>query len=155
MKHLIFTFFILTVFVGTKSYAQNDKEDKIKSLKIGFITQKLDLTSKEAQGFWPIYNVHQDKIRSLHSESRKLKMNIRKNGGFESISNKEAETLLNTSMEIETKIHKEEIRMYKNLKSILPAKKILKLHRAEKDFNRKILEQLKKRRGNFTGRDRN
>ena len=36
--------------------------------------------------------------------------------------------------------------MFSDLKGVLYAKKLLKLYRAEKDFNRKILEQYKKRR---------
>lgn len=152
MKHLLFTFFILTLFVSTKTNAQENKQDKIKALKIGFITQKLELTSKEAQNFWPVYNEHQDKMHGLRLENKKLRMSIRKNGGIEKMTNAKAETTLNQFVTIETAIKDEEIKMYENMKSILPAKKILKLYRAEQDFNRKILEQLKNRRESLRGR---
>ncbi|MCF6279124.1 MAG: sensor of ECF-type sigma factor [Flavobacteriaceae bacterium] len=153
MKHLLLSVFLLTLFISTKTYAQNDKQDKIKSLKIGFITQKLELTSKEAQSFWPVYNEHQDKIHGLRIENRKLRMCIRKNGGIDKMTNTRAETILNQLITIETTIKDEEIKMYESLKSILPAKKILKLYSAEQDFNRKILEQLKNRRENFRNRN--
>ena len=148
MKHLLLSLFMLTLLVNTKTYAQDDKQDRIKSLKIGFITQKLELTSKEAQNFWPVYNEHQDKIRGHHTENRKLRKSIRKNGGIDTMTNAEAEKTLNQFVAIEKNLKDAEMAMYKSMKSILPAKKILKLHSAEQDFNRKILEEMRKRRGN-------
>jgi len=155
MKHLLLSVFMLTLFVSTKTYAQENKHDKIKALKIGFITQKLDLTSKEAQSFWPVYNEHQEKIRGLHAKNRKLRMSIRKNGGIDAMNDTEAENKLNQFVEIQTNIKDEEMAMYQSMKSILPAKKVLKLHSAEQDFSRRILEEMKKRRENFRGRRKN
>ena len=50
-----------------------------------------------------------------------------------------------------TKPHKEEDiideqkLMFEKLRTILPAKKLLKLYKAENDFNRKIFQEYKKR----------
>ncbi len=150
MKHLLLSIFMLTVFISPNTYAQKEKEkqDKIKSLKIGFITQELELTTKEAQKFWPVYNKHQELIRSYHDENRKLRKNIRKNGGIDSMTNAEAEKTLNQFVLIDKDLKNAEAAMYKDMKPILPAIKILKLHSAEHGFNRKILEEMRKRRGN-------
>ena len=149
MRYLLLSVFMLTLLVNTKTYAQKgEKQDHIKSLKIGFITQELDLTTKEAQNFWPIYNTHQDKIKSLHDENRKLRRSIRKNGGIDVLTNSEAEKILNQFATIDNNLKDAETAMFASMKSILPAKKILKLHNAEKDFNRRILEEMRKRRGN-------
>src|SRR5690606_1178834 len=53
----------LLFLVATLSLSSQEKQDweKIKSLKVAFITEKLELTPKEAQSFWPIYNEHQSK----------------------------------------------------------------------------------------------
>ncbi len=153
MKHLLLSIIMLTAFISIKTHAQDHKQDRIKSLKIGFITQKLELTSKEAQSFWPVYNEHQDKIRGHHVEIRKLRKSIRKNDGIDAMTNAEAEKILNQFIVIEKNLKDTETAMYKNMRSILPAKKILKLHNAEKDFNRKILEEMRKRRGNFRARE--
>ena len=37
----------------------------IKALKVAHITEKLDLTEKEAQQFWPIYNAYDEKMGTL------------------------------------------------------------------------------------------
>ena len=41
------------------------RAEKIQSLKIAFITQKLQLTTDEAEKFWPVYNQYDNEIRSL------------------------------------------------------------------------------------------
>ena len=58
---------ILLVMIGTLSQikAQEPNGEKIQSLKIAFITQKLQLTPDEAQKFWPIYNQYDNEIQSL------------------------------------------------------------------------------------------
>jgi hypothetical protein len=47
-----------------------DKREHIESLKISFITQKLNLTREEAQRFWPIYNEYYDALQSLRTERK-------------------------------------------------------------------------------------
>lgn len=73
MKRLIL---IITFFLGSFSFvkSQNDnKEDrgeKIQALKIAFITQKLELTSDEAQKFWPVYNRYETDIRQVIRDNK-------------------------------------------------------------------------------------
>lgn len=55
-------------------YAQDDgkepKGEKIQALKIAFITQKLDLTTDEAQRFWPVYNRYETEIKGVMNENK-------------------------------------------------------------------------------------
>ena len=54
-------------------------KDKIRTLKIEFITEKLDLSSVEAEKFWPIYNVFDKAYMELRHEKLKgLKDNLKK-----------------------------------------------------------------------------
>lgn len=155
MKHIQSILILLVLLINTNGYSQENRQDKLESYKIAFITQELDLTSKEAQQFWPVYNNHQKEMKILRVQSHKLRSNIKNNEGFESISNDKAEKYLDQFIEIETQIQSEKISLFTKLKPILPAKKILKLYRAEQDFNRKILERLKNRSENFRARRRN
>ena len=73
MKQLILIF---ALFVGSLSIvnAQNDnrqqKTEKVQALKIAFITQKLELTSDEAQRFWPVYNRYETEIRQVMTDNK-------------------------------------------------------------------------------------
>lgn len=44
--------------------------EKIQALKIAFITQKLELTSEEAQKFWPVYGQYENEIKSLWGNNK-------------------------------------------------------------------------------------
>jgi hypothetical protein len=56
-KYLLILFVMLGSFSILKAQDGNDtRAEKIKSLKIAFITQKLQLSTDEAQKFWPIYD---------------------------------------------------------------------------------------------------
>ncbi|MBU3821731.1 hypothetical protein KO566_06635 [Flavobacteriaceae bacterium XHP0103] len=137
---------VLTLCLSLSTFAQRDK---IKSLKVAFITEKLNLTEKEAQQFWPIYNAYDNTVSNLkYNEFGKVIHEIREN--YATISDDKANELLDKALDIQTKIHSEEINLVKKLRNIISAKKILGLKNAEEDFDRKMFEEWNKRR-----RDRN
>ena len=66
---------IIAFFLGSFSLvkAQNDREnrfEKVQALKIAFITQKLELTTDEAQKFWPVYNEYRSELQTARKENR-------------------------------------------------------------------------------------
>ena len=146
MKNKYIIILILFLFtLQTNAQRGKENEDQLKTLKIGYITQTLDLKSDEAQYFWPIYNEHQDKIHELRrNNKRELMEQIKSSGGIDVISDKDAESILDEFMAIENEIHQEQAKMYAELREVISAKKILKLHYAENEFNRKILQRLRK-----------
>lgn len=53
--------------------AQTDRQpktEKVQALKIAFITQKLELTTDEAQKFWPVYNRYETDIRQVMTDNK-------------------------------------------------------------------------------------
>jgi hypothetical protein len=95
IKNILSTLLLL---MGFSFYAQNgnidEKREKIKEYKVAFLTTELELTSAEAEKFWPIYNAYDDKQFELRHD--KMKTYIRKlnDDNINSISEKEATTLL-------------------------------------------------------------
>lgn len=147
MKNIQLILLAIFLSIGFHANAQsNDKMQKFKTLKIGFITESLELTPDEAADFWPIYNLHQDKIHQLFHQNRKLRHSMKDDQYFEDLSDAEAEKLLNSLLQMDKTIEQEKSAMFEKLKTVLPSKKLLKLHKVENDFNRKILEQYRKRK---------
>jgi len=73
MKKFILLLFLMTgLFPAIKAQDPGDdtRAEKIQSLKIAFITQKLQLTTDEAQKFWPVYNQYDNEIRNLQTDSK-------------------------------------------------------------------------------------
>lgn len=119
------------------TYSQ--KEDDITSYKIAFITERLDLSSKEAQVFWPIYNKHIKLYEKLKQDTwQPIKEGLYK---IDQLSEKEAEQLLEDYRQ-----YKKERLQYREdfIKELLPVispKKIMQLKKADYDFNRELLKQ--------------
>lgn len=127
--------------------AQNTENESIRALKVVFITEQLDLSPKEAEKFWPIYNLYTTKEYNLKfHETRKLKNQIMASGGVDAISDNEADQILKKLMDIENEIAAVKNEMYLKLKSIISSKKLIKLQIAEVEFNKKVLEELRKKR---------
>ena len=117
------------------------KKEQIEALRMAFITNKLELTGKEAQQFWPVYNEYQDKLEALR---KTRKMEIRQESGkLETITDQEAEQIIEAELGLRAK----EVELNKidfaKFKQVLSAKKVLKLMRAEEEFKKELIKQLK------------
>jgi Spy/CpxP family protein refolding chaperone len=142
---------LLMFLISFSFYAQNDKVDekreKIKAYKVSFLTTELELTSTEAEKFWPIYNAFDDKQYELRHEKMKAYMNKLNDDNINSISEKEAAVLLSQIESTDKELYLLREKYMSNLKKILSAKKILKLKKSEDDFNRKLLKQYRDKAG--------
>lgn len=119
--------------------------ERIKTLKVAFITEQLDLSSKEAQRFWPVYNAHEDALEAIRKEERQRFGG--RLGDMEGLGGREADGLLESFTKIQAEKHTLEQDFIKELKGVIPSVKIIKLLRAEENFKKRLLQQFRKRRG--------
>ena len=143
-----FIYPLVFLLISTLSFAQDYKEkrEKVKALKVAFITEKLELTSEEAQKFWPLYNAYDESKSELRYEKMRNILNRFKPGNVESLSEKEASALLIQMEKIEEDLFNLRRKFIKDLQSIVSAKKIIKLKKAEEDFNRELVKQMREKR---------
>lgn len=138
MKTLTSILFILSF--SLLSVAQPNR-DKIKTLKIAYITEKLNLSEKEAQQFWPIYNSFEEDMSNLKRQSHETRKKI----DITTISDDEASQILKEIRNNENKKYHLENDFIDKLSRVIPAKKIILMHKIEDDFKRKIFEEYRKR----------
>jgi hypothetical protein len=118
---------IIVIALGASlvSVAQDEDGDKnnggrLEALKIGYLTKKLNLSTDEAQKFWPIYNQYMVEIRKTRIDARQNKegeipteeklLNIRKkyNGEFnKALSSEKVNTFFKAEKEFGTVLQKE------------------------------------------------
>jgi Spy/CpxP family protein refolding chaperone len=122
------------------------KKEQVKSLKVAFITSELDLTADESAKFWPLYNAFDEKQSEIRRTKMKSYLDRMDSENFDTVSEKEAATLLSQMESSEEELHQLRKKFISNLKSVIPAVKILKLKKAEEDFNRKLLQQYRNKR---------
>ncbi|MCF6212404.1 MAG: sensor of ECF-type sigma factor [Flavobacteriaceae bacterium] len=149
IRPLLVIFILLTLSLEAQRRPPGFKNnDKIKALKTAYITNALDLTSKEAEKFWPVYNVYDRRIMDLRfKKTRELRNKVKTREEFDAMKEKDAALLLNDFLNIEKDILAAKSSLNKQLLKIISAKKILKLYKAEDDFNRRLLKRLQNRKG--------
>jgi len=118
-------------------------KDKMEAQKVAYITQQLELTEDEAQKFWPIYNSYQNDLEQLKS-SMDVKLN-------KNMSDKEAEDLMYKMLDTQTKEIEIKKANIKKMKTVISAKRIAALFRAERTFKEKIVSNIKERRRSKSG----
>lgn len=113
-------------------------------MKIAYFTENLELTPEEAEKFWPLYNAHDKKKHELR---REIRMNSRQfSQQAEQLSEQEVEGIIDKLIEIRQKDLQLDIEFHKELKKILPPKKIMELYITEVHFREYMLRQIREDR---------
>ena len=136
---ILFTLCFTTVLVAQGGH------EKIKAFKVAHITEQLDLTTKEAEVFWPIYNASEEKMHALRSIERKDIMK-KIDTDFDSLTEAEATALIEKSLDVKEKELQTYRALVKDLKGVIPPKKIILLRKAEEDFKRQLLEHYRNKK---------
>ncbi len=142
---------LLIAFFSVNAIAQDGplirkKKEQVKALKVAFITNELALTSDEAAKFWPLFNAFEDKQQEIRQQKLKGYLNRMDDDSFDKLSDKEATTLLNQMESSEDELHQAKKKFVASLKGVISPLKILKLKRAEENFNRKLLQQYREKK---------
>lgn len=69
MKKILLTVLLTCIGSIALLYSQ-DRSDRIEALKIAFITKQLQLSSQEAEKFWPVYNGYEAEMKSMIRDHR-------------------------------------------------------------------------------------
>lgn len=136
---------LLVVILSFPTLAQpGDKREDIESMKIAFLTRRLNLTPEEAKKFWPVYNQFSEELKSVRETRNKAGRDVKDN--FQQMTDKEIEKVVDG----EISYRQQELDILKKynaqFKQTLPMRKVALLYRAEDDFKKELLEKIKERR---------
>ena len=130
--------------------AQNPNLEKFSAYKIGFFTKKMNLTSGEAEKFWPVYNEYQKQKNQIQREKIMLVRDFNQN-----------ESSLNDSQltEIGDKLIKYiadesalEVTFHRKIKDFLPPAKVIRYYQAENQYKMQLLKELQQTRQQQKGK---
>ncbi len=138
MKRLILIGLIISVFAG-QTHSQDNLADRVKALRAEVYTRVLNLSSEEAEKFWPIFNEYAENKENLHKQ-------LKPEGDLDGMSDQEVEEYVKKYFEIRQKEFDLEKDLVQKLRKVLPIRKIAKLPIAEREFRESLLKRLQELR---------
>ncbi len=117
--------------------------DRMKSMKVAFITNEIGLTPEQSQDFWPVYEEFQKKQQEIRRASRPGK-------NINLMSEAELKEQLYQNLDNEAKLLEIKRTYLERFQEVITIRQIALLQKAERDFNRQVVERLldlRKRRG--------
>lgn len=137
------TLILLLSIITLTLQAQDDEvikdpaaREKIYAARAAYITERLALTTDEAERFWPVYREYTQKRIDLRKQYRHAKRN-----------ETDEQKLLNLDLDIKQQELDLEKEYSVKLTAIISAQKMASLRQAEHDFRRLLLRQIQQRQG--------
>lgn len=127
---------IFALFLPQQSHAQ----DRIRALKVAFITDKLKLTPEESEKFWPVYNQYE-------AEHKRIRQKYRPDDDLNTLSDQEVERAVLNRFEMEEELIKLKRDYFQRMKAFMAVRKIALLQRSEQEFNKELLRRIQEARG--------
>jgi len=137
MIRIIILGLLITSSITLQAQEKRDKvRERIESKKIAFLSDKLELTPEEAQGFWPVYN-------EFHKSMREARPHMR--GERSEIDDVSASTMLDDMIINEQKAIDLKKEYVEKFKKIIGPKKTLLLLRYDRKFKEDMIRNIKDR----------
>lgn len=109
--------------------------ERLESMKIAFITEKLALSPEQSQVFWPVYNEFQEKQEALRREARPSRT-------LEQMSDRDIKAMLEKQLETEADLLQLRRTYMVRLQEVITIRQVALLQKAERDFNKQVVERL-------------
>lgn len=142
-KGLILVIFIMgCVTAMAQPHYSKEKHERIEALKVGYFTEQLELTSKQAKEFWPVYNSYEAERRGLRrSFYEKYK------GDNPTADRRAARDYIEANLDYqEQDLEIKKVYKDKFLKVLTP-EQLAALYKAERGFREMLIKELRERRG--------
>ena len=130
----IWTFLSCFIFAFPLSAQDKQRSEQIESVKVAFITQKLDLNSSEAEKFWPVYNNYQREMKVVFNARRTAK--------------NDPDTKLDGELDIETRLLDTRKKYKQEFSKVIASEKVSLFFQAEREFREQMIKELRERRKN-------
>ena len=113
--------------------------ERIKSMRIAFITNKLELSAEQSKQFWPIYNEFEVKQRGV-------RQSFLENKSIHLMSDQEVEKFIDDRFAKERELLSLKEEYYNKLKGTISIRQLANLNKAERAFKKELLSEMQARR---------
>ncbi|MCW3807286.1 hypothetical protein [Plebeiibacterium marinum] len=138
---LIILFLSIHIFSWGQQFSREEKIERLKAQKVAFITNKLNLSTEEAQAFWPVYNDFFKKREGLARQKKQITLDLQNN--WMKYSSEKKTELADSLINFRLKEAKLEQAYHQKFKSILSIDKVIKLYNSEQQYKNYLLTQIR------------
>jgi protein subunit release factor A len=125
----------ISISAQTNNSTPAEKKAKLDAWHTAFLTSEMQLTTEEAQKFWPIYNEYKAEMEKLEKPVKAIGKTI------EQMSDAELRQMIYKELDNEQQRVNMNKKYVDRFLTILPAIKIVRLKKAEREFKKMVLEQ--------------
>lgn len=118
---------------------QNTQRERVEAEKVAFITKRMQLTPKQAQGFWPIHTEYE-------KAERNIKQKYRNRLSIEAMSEAEAEEAIEKRLRMEEELLALKKNYFTRFKTVISPRQILLLQKANTEFRQYLLQEIRRKR---------
>ncbi|MCY7359952.1 MAG: hypothetical protein LH609_21370 [Rudanella sp.] len=143
MRQLLMSWLLMSTLllaVGPVQAQDGEGRQKIESAKIGYITNRLNLTTDQAPQFWPVYNEYSSRKQELNRKIRQLNSQSLKQG----VAEQDVIRNLNQSNDAKQKVADLDQEYQPRFLKVISAGQLAELQNAERTFNKMLLDRLNK-----------
>ncbi len=129
--------------INAQDKGKKDWQDRCKAERVAYLTDAMELTSAEAEKFWPVYNKceseKRNSFKAVMEAYKKLDEALQSGKNDDEIQN-----LLDKYLAAQDNGKNIDRKYVAEYRKILPNKKVAKLYIAEEEFRRQQIHRLRK-----------
>lgn len=142
---VLLSFFMVTTSPGFAQKGPTGPRERIKTLKVGYFTEQLELDESTATKFWPIYNQFEEKRMALQKQ-------LADRWSEGPVNDEEATKIIHQGFEIEEQLLTIKKELSESLSKVLSPSQLLVFHQADRDFTMRMVREFRDRsRGGMQG----
>lgn len=138
-----FAMIFLLVIGNTAAFAQDQTKreamaEKIHTMKVSFLTEKLSLSAEEAEAFWPVYNAYEAELKATRPENEQKP-------DFANMSDIELDRFVQARFAQEQSKLNIKKKYYPKFVQVLSIQKVVLLYESEQNFRKQLLKKIKEK----------
>jgi len=120
----------------SRNNPQRPNVERVKAVRVALLTQKMSLSTEEAEKFWPVYNDYE-------KEQKKIREKFQPNKNIMALDDESVEKHLLGLLDMEEELVKMKKKYYQNFSKIIGYRKVAILAKSDREFYLAMIERLK------------
>ena len=120
----------------------NERRKRMQTRKIAFVSNSLEISPKQSESFWPIYNVYSSELKSIYLKKKKVRRNYMLNK--QSMNDVDLGLVIDSLFNLDKEYLDLKIKYVKQFSNIISNKQMFELYIIEENFKKDLLRKIKK-----------